>query len=75
MRGVMNGFNQGETTEIMKGKVEDTRFNREDGWRKMQQVFRDPEGNVVIHYFENINTGVRDQFHFVSPPRYYEVGY
>lgn len=75
MRGVMNGFNQGRTEEIMQVKIRALRFRPEAGWQKMQQVFATPEGNVVIHYFENANTGERTQFHFVSPALYYAPGY
>ena len=75
MRGVMNGFNQGEETEIMEGKVKDPKYKRAEGWRKMQQVFRVTDPPIVIHYFENANTGEREQFHFVSKPAYYDPRY
>jgi len=72
MRGVMNGFSEGETSRIMQGKINDKRFPEAQGWRKMQQVFREINPPVTIHYFENVNTGERAQFHFVSKPAFYD---
>lgn len=55
---------EGAGTRIMQGAIMDPRYP-EDVWAKMQHVHRNPDGtNIVIHYWENLESGVREGFKF-----------
>lgn len=54
----------GAGKRIMQGKINDSKFP-EDVWAKMQHVHEHPGGTqTVIHYWENLQTGVREGFKF-----------
>ena len=54
----------GAGTRIMKGMIKDPKFP-EAVWAKMQHVHRCPGGErIVIHYWEDLQTGVRQGFKF-----------
>jgi RHS repeat-associated protein len=55
----------GAGTEIMQGKIKDA---ARAGWAKMQHVHTSPDGtNIVIHYWQEIKTGVTEGFKFKNP--------
>jgi RHS repeat-associated protein len=54
----------GAGTRIMEGQIGDPAYP-EDVWAKMQHVHENPDGsNTVIHYWENLETGLREEFKF-----------
>jgi uncharacterized protein RhaS with RHS repeats len=55
----------GAGERIMKGLINDPKYP-EEIWAKMQHVHYDLEAgkNIVIHYWENLQTGVREGFKF-----------
>ncbi len=54
----------GAGTRIMKGMIKDPKFP-EAVWAKMQHVHKGPGGErIVIHYWENLQTGARQGFKF-----------
>jgi RHS repeat-associated protein len=54
----------GAGQRIMEGSINDPNYP-EDVWAKMQHVHENPDGsNTVIHYWENLETGVREGFKF-----------
>jgi RHS repeat-associated protein len=54
----------GAGTRIMEGQIGDPDYP-EDLWAKMQHVHENPDGsNTVIHYWENLETGLREGFKF-----------
>jgi RHS repeat-associated protein len=54
----------GVGTRIMEGQIGDSDYP-EDVWAKMQHVHENPDGsNIVIHYWENLETGLREGFKF-----------
>jgi RHS repeat-associated protein len=54
----------GAGTRIMEGEIGDPDYP-EDVWAKMQHVHENPGGsNIVIHYWENLESGLREGFKF-----------
>jgi hypothetical protein len=54
----------GAGTRIMKGKIKDPKYP-ENLWAKMQHVHQHPDGTqTVVHYWENLETGLRHGFKF-----------
>jgi hypothetical protein len=48
----------------MQGKINDPQYP-DNVWAKMQHVHQNPDGTqIVIHYWENLLTGVRQGFKF-----------
>jgi hypothetical protein len=54
----------GAGKRIMQGEIDDPMYP-EDIWAKMQHVHENPDGTkIVIHYWENLQTGAREGFKF-----------
>lgn len=61
----MSEAKAGAGTQIMQGKIKDA---TRAGWAKMQHVHTNPDGtNIVIHYWQEIKTGVTEGFKFKNP--------
>ena len=54
----------GPGKRILEDKIRDPKYP-EDTWKKMQHAHPNPDGtNTTIHYWENVQTGVREGFKF-----------
>jgi len=78
---VLGEARAGAGVRILQGAIKDPRFP-EAVWAKMQHVHRTPIGvtitdkgasawaygkTITIHYWQNLETGIRTGFKFVSP--------